>query len=241
MRKRTLGSWVAFFVKLTLLGLVAAVVSITLFTLANFSDNVKRFSFYVKTTDAEMAKKELVGLHYFYDLSRKWKVQWLADKYLFRDAHFYEVADAYLIHDWKKVQDDLKDKLDDPGAYPFGNAKFREKKAQFQEKDIKFEEALNFVMTEVAADYEKALGNCLDSGVTYLECYDRVWNYDLATNKKDAEEALKGPVPMVKFILGPLKDKDGNIPAPMSGDKKEPGDGKEGEEKPGDGGPRKRP
>ena len=66
MRKKTFGSWAVLFVKLGLLTLVAAVLSFTLFTLANLSDNAKRFSFYVKTTDAEMAKKELIGLHYFY-------------------------------------------------------------------------------------------------------------------------------------------------------------------------------
>src|SRR3989344_8395198 len=238
MKKRILGSWVTLLATLGLIVLVATVSSFILFTLANFSDSVKRFSFYVRTNDSEMTKKELIKLHYFYDLSRTWKVQWLADKYLFNDAPFYEPADTYLIRDWEKVMSSLKEKLDDPRAYPYGNAKFRY--AQFGlYRAGKTKEGLELVLTEVAVDYEKALRNCLGSGVTYLECYDRVWNYDLATNKKDAEEALKGPVPMVKFILGPPKDKDGNIPAPMSGDKKEPGDGKEGEEKPGDGGPRK--
>ncbi|MBI4158463.1 MAG: hypothetical protein HY505_02500 [Candidatus Yanofskybacteria bacterium] len=238
MRKRTFSSWVVFFVKLGLLALIATVLSFTLFTLANLSDNVKRFSFYVKTADDEMAKKELIGLHYFYELSRKWKVQWLADKYLFRDAFFYEAADAYLISDWQKVQEDLKEKLDDPRAYPYGNARFKEKKARFQKKAVKIEEALGFVMKEVAADFEKALRNCLDMGVAYAQCFDRVWNYDLATNKKDAEEALKGVPPQIPYILGPPK-KEGipGLPPPVV-----PSEGtKENEEKPGAGGPRKRP
>ncbi len=236
MRKRTFASWIALFGALSSIIFTTAAVCLVLFTLANFSDNIKRFSFYVRSADAEMAKKELVGLHYFYDLSRRWKVQWLADKYLFRDASFYEVADAYLIHDWRKVQDDLKDKLDDPRAYPYGNAKFREKKAQFQEKGATFEEALNFVMTEVAADYEKALRNCLDSDVPYLECYDRVWNYDLATNKKNAGDALKSPTPNVKYILGPPKTHpEPVLPPPDKAGGKEPG------KEPGMPGPRKRP
>ena len=237
MRKRTFGSWVVLFVKLGLLALVAIVLILTLFTLANLSDNAKRFSFYVKTADAEMAKKELIGLHYFYELSRKWKVQWLADKYFFKDAPFYEVADAYLISDWQKVQEDLKEKLDDPRAYPYGNARFKAKKAQFQKKAVKIEEALDFVMKEVAADYEKALRNCLDSGAAYVQCFDRVWNYDLATNKKDAEEALKGPQPQVPFILGPPK-KEGIpvFPPPVV----PPAGTKENEEKPGGGGSRER-
>lgn len=235
MRKRTFGSWVALFVKLALLFVVAMASCFVLFTLANFSDNTKRFSFYVKTANAEMAKQELVGLHYFYDLSRKWKVQWLADKYLFKDAPFYESADSYLIRDWERVMNDLKEKLDDPKAYPYGNAKFRRIKALYQAKGIPLNEALKLVLTEVAADYEKALRNCLDSGVSYNQCFDRVWNYDLATNKKDAEEALKNPEPQVPYILGPPKVEVPVLPPPVI-----PG-GKEGERDPGSGGQKKRP
>ncbi len=240
MRIRTIGSWIALFVGLITLGLAAILVSALLFTIANFSDHETKLLFAIRTNDAEMTKKELVSLHYFYDLSRKWRVQQWADKYLFRDAHFYEVADAYLIHDWKKVQDDLKTDLDDPSAYPYGNAKFREKKAQFQNGAVSLEEALGFVMKEVSSDYEKSLMTCLDSKVAYNQCFDRVWNYDLATNKKDAEEALKSLKPQVKYILGPPKDKkDGKIPVLPRGEL--PGGGKEGEESPGAGGPRKRP
>ena len=238
MRKRTFGGWAALFVKLGLIVSVAAIACFFLFTLANFSDNVKRFSFFIKTNDAEMSKRELIGLHYFYDLSRRWKVQWLADEYLFRDAPFYEVADTYLIHDWKKVQDDLREKLDDPRAYSYGNAKFRQVKALYQAKGITLGETLKLVLNEVAADYEKALRNCLDSGVVYGQCLDRVWNYDLATNKKAAEEALRSPPPQVEYILGPPKFKDGEpiLPPPET-----PDEGKEGEENPSSGGFRKRP
>lgn len=243
MRKRSFGSWTVLFLKLSLIAFGATALSFLLFTLANFSDNVKRFSFYVKTTDAEMEKKELIGLHYFYDLSRRWKVQWLADKYLFRDAPFYEPADSYLIRNWNKVMNDLKEKLDDPKAYPYGNAKFRYAQLKLYRAG-KTKEGLDLVLTEVAADYEKALRNCLDmvsKDGGRNQCFDRVWNYDLATNKKNAEEALKGPKPQVKYILGPPKDgKEGKIPVP--GKDKKSGEGGEGEEKPGSSGsPRKRP
>lgn len=243
MIRRTFGSWVGLFVKLGLISFTATVLSLLLFTLANFSDNAKTLIFYVKTNDAEMTRVELIRLHYFYDLSQRWKVQWLADKHLFRDAPFYELADSYLIRDWQKVQDDLKEKLDDPRAYPYGNAKFRQIKALYQGKKMPLDEALKITLSEVAADFEKTLRNCLDSGVAFNQCYDRVWNYDLATNKKDAEEALKGPQPQVKYILGPPKnEKDEKIPVPIPGKDKKSGDGQEGEEKPGSAGsPRKRP
>ena len=89
--------------------------------------------------------------------------------------------------------------------------------------------------------FEKALRNCLDLGGAYAQCNDRVWNYDLITNKKNTEEALKGKKPIPKFILGPPKDDKGKIPVPSKDRGKKPGDGKEGEESPGTPGPRKRP
>jgi hypothetical protein len=238
MKKGTFGSWIAFLVKISMLILITMAGSTFLFTLANFSEHKDKLLFYIKTNDAEMTKKELISLHYFYDLSRKWKVQWLADEYLFKDAHFYEVADTYLISDWKKVQDDLKTDLDNPKAYLYGNARFREKKAQFQKHDVTFDEALSFVMKEVASDYERALKNCLDS-IAYNQCFDRVWNYDLSTNKKDAEEALKGLRPQTNYVLGLSKDKkDSKIPVlPQKG----LSGGKEGQENSDSGEHRKRP
>lgn len=235
MQKRIFGGWASLFTKLGLLIFLATASSFILFTLANFSDNIKRFSFYVKTTDAEMAKKELIGLHYFYDLSRKWKIQWLADKCLFKDSPFYEPADSYLIHDWEKVQDDLKEKLDDPRAYPYGNAKFRQAQAMYGVGKKK--EAIDMVLSEIHADFEKSLRICLDSEVFYLECHGRVWNFDLTDNKKDAEEALKNTPPQVPYILGPPK-REGEpvLPPPVM-----PGGGSEKEKNPGSGGPRKRP
>lgn len=241
MKKGNFSSWVAFFVKLGLVVSVATSLSFLLFTLANFSDSAKRLSFYIKTTDAEMTKRELIGLHYFYDLSRKWKVQWLADKYLFTNALFYETADSYLIRDWKTVQEGLREKLEDPRAYPYGNAKFREKQALFQKKSVKIEEALDFVMKEVAADYERDLRNCLSSVTSYTQCFDRVWNYDLATNKKNAEEALRGQKLQPKFVLGPPIDKKDKLPAPLRDRGVVPGGEKEDEKNPGSGSPKKRP
>jgi len=239
VRKRTFSSWAVLFVELGLVAFLATFLSFMLFSLANFSDNLKRYSFYIKTNNSEMTKRELIGLHYFYDLSQRWNIQSLADKYLFMHAPFYEVSYFYLINDWKMVQEGLKEKLDDPMSYSYGNARFRQ--AQFEYKAGQTKDALNFVFTEVSTDYEKALRNCLDSSAPYLQCYDRVWNYDLVTNKKSAEEALKGQKPQPKFILGPPKDDKNKVLVPSRDRNGKPGDGKEGEEKPGEPAPRKRP
>ncbi len=239
MKGKTIGQWFFLLAALILIILVGMASSFTLFTLANYSDTLERLVSNIKIGDTVETKKDLIRLHYFYDLSKKWKVQWWADKYLFIDSPFYEPADNYLIRDWQKVIDELKDKQDDLRAYIYGNAKFRQAQVRYQAGETK--EALNLVTTEVASDFEKALRNCLDSTAIYTGCFDRVWNYDLATNKKDAEEALKNPQqgPKPKFILGPIKDKNAP-PMPIPNDKDKKGGGREGKEG-GQGSPRKRP
>lgn len=255
MRKRTLSSWIIFLMKLSVLALVTTALCSSLFTLANFSEHIDRLVLGFKMQDDQLTKNELISLHYFYDLSRKWKVQWLADKQLFGDAPFYEANDFYLTGDWEKTKDGLEKKLDDPRSYLYGTAKFREAQGQYQAGER--EKALQFVLKEVADDFERDLRNCLNppevpgetdeskvntsGGDDYLKCYDRVWNYDIATNNKDAEEALKGKQPQLKFILGPPKLPKGKIPMEMEGKKEKSGDGEEGKEKPGKGGEPKKP
>lgn len=238
MKGKTFGQWLFLMLKLGLISLVAVAVSGLLFTLANYSDTQEKLVHDIRTNEPVQVQKDLIKLHYFYDLSKQWKVQWLADKHLFTDAPFYGPADSYLIRDWQKVMAELKDRQDDHRAYPFGNAKFRQKKAEVQKGAVKFAEGVAFVLKEVSPDFERDLGNCL--GVSsHEQCFDRVFNYDLATNKKAVEEALKSLRPKPKYILGPLQPKEGPPLLPDSGKK---GDGFEGEgEKGSQGSPRKRP
>ena len=89
---KTLGEWVFFAVKVLGVVVLSLLISFSLLTYSNYRETVDRFVFYVKIEDEVRAKDELVKLHYFYDLSKKWKVQWLADKYFFQDSLFYEAA-----------------------------------------------------------------------------------------------------------------------------------------------------
>jgi len=234
VRKR---SWIKLILKLSFLAIFTALTSAVIFTVVNFCEHADRFILYLKIGDSDGTKRELEKLHYFYALSEKWKVQWLADRYLFNDAYFYQVADISLIEDWEKVKEALKDRLDDPRSYPYGIAKFRQAQAKYRATH-KIEAPLNFVMTEVREDFERDLRNCLKAS-EYLKCWDRVFNYDLAGNKKDAEEALRQPKMPPEYILGPLKKKLLLGGEPPTG--KPPGGEKLDEKKPGSGGLRKRP
>lgn len=238
MKGKTFGQWLFLLFKLSFISLFAFALSGLLFTLANFSDVQEKLVQDIRIGEPVQVKKDLIRLNYFYNLSKQWKVQWLADKYLFQDAPFYQIADFYLIRDWQKVMADLKEQQDDVRSYPYGNAKFRQKKAEVQTGAVKFAEGVDFVLKEVSVDFERDLRNCLGT-FSYEQCSDRVWNYDMATNKKAVEEALRSSQPGPKRILGPLRPKEGPPLIPDSGKKK---DGFEGEgEKGSQSSPRKRP
>src|SRR3989338_4099744 len=230
-------SWPKLFVKLLVLAVLTVAVVVPSLTVSNFCNHVEKFNFYLKTDDSVGTNRELAQFHYFYTLSAKWHIQLLADKYLFTDSPFYESADTFLTGNWQEVRNQLKDKTDDPRSYPYGLAKFRQAQAEYQATH-KIKPPLNFVMTEVRQDFERDLRNCLRVS-EYLDCFDRVWNYDLASNKNDAEEALKQPGKMPGFILGPLKENEEDGPGKPPGDF--PYGGRLDEKQSGGGGQKKRP
>lgn len=235
-RKR---SWIKLFVKLFCLIVLTVAVCVPAFTIVNFSRHVDRLLFYLEIGDSAKVQRELGQLHYFYALSEKWKIQWLADRYFFRDAIFYQAADAYLIGDWKRVKSSLKDQLDDPRSYLYGIAKFREAQAEYRATH-KIEAPLNFVMTEVRDDFERDLRNCLKVS-DYLECFDRVKNYDIASDEEAAGEAIKQEKAPPEHILGPLKVPEEKAPGGPEPDGELPGGKNLDEKQPGGGGPRRMP
>ena len=74
MRGRTLGQRLFLFAILLLIAGIGTVSSAILFTLANYSDTRERLVSNIKMSDSVATNQELVRLHYFYDLSKKWKV-----------------------------------------------------------------------------------------------------------------------------------------------------------------------
>lgn len=235
-------SWIGLTIKLFCLIGLAIAITAPLFTAVNFFRQADKFILYLEIGDPEGAKRELDKLHYFYALSKKWKVQWLADKFLFNDAYFYQVGHIYLTENWDGVIEALKNKLDDSRSYPYANAKFWQ--AQQMYKAGKKDEALTWMLGEIHQDYERDLRNCLNLS-SHLECFDRVYNYDRTSTKKDAEEALKKGKVLPEYILGPLRGED-ELPRPPEPGKMPSGGKSLDEEKsrPGDdggGGQERRP
>jgi hypothetical protein len=205
-RKR---NWFKLLIQITTLVLMGIFLSKFFFTAAEFGNHVNNFIFHLKNNDPVRSKLELEYLHYFYNLSKKWKIQWLADRYLFKDAIFYEAADLYLVEDWDAVINKLQSRLEDPKSYPYSNARFRQ--AQQLYLSGKRKEAIDLVVKVVSQDFKRDLINCLNNETEYLYCFDRVWNYDLLSNPRYAEEALKQKKTKPKYILGPIEKGKGVV------------------------------
>ena len=86
-------------------------------TLDELSDSVRR-------NDFEAAEAKLAETTAFYESSRAWGLQAVADSYLFREAFLQQASYNYLVGDYDTVVEDLADDVDDPRAsYLLASAK----------------------------------------------------------------------------------------------------------------------
>ena len=158
--------------------------------LDGLSDSVRRGSF-------EQAETDLDQVTAFYDESRRWGLQWIAEAYLFRDAFLQQAAARYLKGEYETVVRDLADEVDDPrAAYLLASAKFQLARQQYRAVSDDDPEGMAIraaiiedVLEDVNADYERALrGDETDR-------FEYKWNYDL-TSDPDA----------VRLALEPLRE-----------------------------------
>ena len=88
-------------------------------TLDELSDSVRR-------NDFDQAETKLSEATAFYESSRAWGLESLADSYLFREAFLQQGSYSYLTGDYETVVNDLADDVDDPRAsYLLASAKFQ--------------------------------------------------------------------------------------------------------------------
>ena len=186
-----------------------------------------RFNYQVSNDNPEAAREELDNLRYFYDLTAKWKVKWLADRFLFRDAYLRDAQYYFLIGDFQRVINDenLKNSDDYRAAQLVGSAMFRDFKARYENAKTsrEREEIVKLVVSEVSSYFEKALRK--GPAFSYPDAnFDYRWNYDIASDPSSAKRAMESKQPMPRFKLG-LE------PGQSPRDKPEPSDRKLNEEK----------
>ena len=164
-------------------------------SLAAFFTNLDGLSESVRRSDFERAEEQLDEVTAFYEGSRVWGMQGLAESYLFQDTVFQRASYSYLTGDYEGVVDDLADQIDDPRASNLlASAKFMLARERYRAIDgenpdaqVRKEAIILEVMDTVNADYERALR----ADVT--DRFDYKWNYDLTSNPEAIRRALEAP------------------------------------------------
>jgi len=157
-------------------------------TLDTLSDSVRR-------GDYDQAEVDLSEVTAFYESSRDWGLQSLADSYLFRDAFLQQASYNYLTGNYDAVVADLADEVDDPRAsYLLASAKFQLAKLRYRaipddlpDAETQRQAIVQEVLDDVNADYERALRSDVDGQFEYK------WNYDLTSDEDAARRALEAP------------------------------------------------
>ena len=161
-------------------------------SLAGFYDHLDQLSDSVRRGDFEQAEAELEQVTSFYERSRSWGVQWVADAYLFRDAFLQQASYSYLTEDYETVVRELADEVDDARASNLlAGAKFQLARQQYRaiaDDDLDGETMkaaiIEHVLDDVNADYERALRS------DETDEFDYKWNYDLTSDPDAIRRAL---------------------------------------------------
>ena len=181
-----------------MLGLVLAVIFLVIVasparSLAGFYDHLDLLSDSVSRGDFEQAETELDQVTSFYERSRGWGLQWVADAYLFGDAFLQQASYSYLTRDFETVVGELADEVDDPRASSLlAGAKFQLARQRYRaiaddDPDGETIKAaiIEQVLDDVNADYERALRS------DDTDEFDYKWNYDLTSDPDATRRALE--------------------------------------------------
>ncbi|MDP2598750.1 MAG: hypothetical protein Q8P49_02890 [Candidatus Liptonbacteria bacterium] len=171
--------------------ILAWIVSSALYFAGNFYSHLDKFSAASKRGDLAVARAERVYLQNFYGASEKWKVGWLAERFLFRDAKFYDAAYFYLLGDYKKIEEELRDSNDYRAFHILGDAKFRLAYAAYLADPRVRGTSVKTFLEEARADYEQAVKLGPDSN------FDDKWNYDLLSRILDGGRDLKSSMALI--------------------------------------------
>lgn len=190
-----------------------------MYLISHYKHYLDAYSGDVIREDQIAARNDLANLKYFYDLNKKlkpFKLDWIADKYLFKNVQHREAAYDYMANRFEKVTKDLKDDNSYWGRYLRANSNWRLAQGVFEgalKKDSKTSLEEQKKADEMALstkdDYAEAIK--LDGG----EKLPPKWNYDLTTNPSARAAGLQPKPAKIKVKLG------------LGGGKKEKGEGKD--------------
>ena len=170
------------------------IVAVPATILGNLYAHIDALNAGLRSGNLRAAVTELDDVTRFYQASRSWGFQWIAD-YLFTDAFLHRAASGYLAGDYDRVILDLDGKVDDPrAAHLLGCAKFRAAQRRYHEiagRDARALAKKNAIIQEVMEminpDFERAVR--ADRSGRFAD----KWNYDLTSNADAVRRSLEVP------------------------------------------------
>lgn len=162
-------------------------------SLGSFYSHLDALSYHVRNRDEGAARAELDEVTAFYERSRRVRMQWFADSYLFADSFLHQAAFSYFTGDYETIVESLQDKIDDHRAsYLLGVAKFRLAQHRYRAIEgqdvaalVAKDDIIKEILEQVNPDFERALRS--DPG----ERFDYKWNYDLTSDPAAIRRALE--------------------------------------------------
>jgi len=196
-----------YMIGFVLAGIFWVAVAVPSRSLSGFYTTLDELSDSVGRNDFEEAESKLSEATAFYERSRAWGLQSLADSYLFREAFLQQASYSYLTGDYETVVNDLVDDVDDPRAsYLLASAKFQLARIRYRAIQTDTVDAgelrqaiIQEVLDDVNADYERALRADADGPFAYK------WNYDLTSDAEATRRALETPLPLEPPELQQMK------------------------------------
>jgi hypothetical protein len=144
------------------------------FEARRYDNHRNRFSFYIFQKNAIGAKEQLDSLRNFYIRARKPGLGWLTNRTLFRKASLYEAAYAYLIGDYKSVEEILSQTHDPLGYRLRGAARFRLAQALWRAGNMNTPQ-IQLLLNQACEDFESALRQ----GLGDRNFSNDMWNFDI--------------------------------------------------------------
>ncbi|OGM98783.1 MAG: hypothetical protein A2817_00220 [Candidatus Yanofskybacteria bacterium RIFCSPHIGHO2_01_FULL_39_8b] len=200
--------------------------SYLLYPVAYHSD---QFKINVSKQDSEKARREFNEMMLAYKTVEKYRLKWLANRYLLEDAFLYEPA-LHLVddHDYDRVINDLEKYKDDyRAAHLIGVAKVRKAQSDYAfEKDPKVKIGImKEMMKEVSPYFKNAV-----KGSSFN--FDDALNYDIVSNEDSAKNLLENKKPPLVRLGYEPKGKEPGAPQKketekpkLDEEKKDPGSG----------------
>lgn len=205
-----------------LLPLILAV-ALSSYTLGGFYRHRSLFNLAADSKDQSLAEKELAALEYYYGLSVKWRMRWLADRFFYKETYLDKGIYFYLIGDFERVINDknLQEHQDNHlVSQLIGSAKFRKAEALYKEAKTKTgKEKIIKMITDDCSDFRRAVENGPGPGQYFAHSL----NFDICSDPDAVRMVLENPgPPRLKLGYKPDNQSGSGQPKGDRGDRIDP-------------------